>query len=981
MNVGLTRFFRGASFIALAILIVFGSAVLAAEAGEDKDTIQKADHTDEVTVTGSLIPRPTLEALSPVTVVGVEEITYSGVSRIEDLMTQLPQAFAGQNSTWANGASGTATVNLRHLGSNRTLVLINGRRMAPGDASSVYSPDLNVVPAALVKRVDVLTGGASSVYGTDAVAGVVNFVMDTEFEGVRGGIQYSFYQHDNNNSLAQAINAERGFDAPSGSITDGDGVAINLAFGGKFGNGKGHASAYVTFRNLEEVTKGARDYLNCSVAAGEDGPYCGGSSTTPRGRFIAYNADGSFNGDYVLDWEGDGHSFRPRTGEVFNYGPFNHIQRPDKQWNAGAFLTYKFSDRLEGYAELMFMNNYTDAQIAPSGNFAVYNKVNCDNPMLSDQQRETLCGEGTGYGPTDYADVYILRRNIEGEPRTNQLGHTNLRLLAGFRGDFNDQWSWDAYGLHAQNDSQDSYINDLSVTRIGNALDVIEDENGDWVCRSGDPGCVPWNIFEQGAVDQAAIDYISTVAVMYGKTSTDVLNFTVNGDLEDYGWAFPGASEGVQVAIGTEYRQEALRNMPDEVYRTANAAGFGGATPQVRGGFNVKEFFVEGLLPLVQDTAGAQDLSLELGYRYSDYNISGGADTYKAQLSWAPTADFKVRGGFNRAIRHANAWELFRAQGFGLGGSRDICAGANPTGTLEECMNTGVTAAQYGHILGNPADQYNTQYGGNPLLTPETADTLTFGVVVTPKGLPGFTATVDYYDIEIDDAIGSLGADDIIQTCATTGDPQLCSLIHRDSAGTLWLTTAGYTETTNQNIGSLKGSGIDLSASYTTQLGEHGFLSADIVGTYMLEDRFTNPLTDYDCVGYFGFQCGQPDAEWRHRARVTWETTFKTTFSLAWRHIGSAKIDDASPDSDIGDPDAMEIWRINDVASVPSYDWFDLSGTYNFSDGIQLTIGINNILDEEPPLFPDLADDGGVNTYGVYDPLGRFVHTSLRFEF
>jgi outer membrane receptor protein involved in Fe transport len=399
----------------------------------------------------------------------------------------------------------------------------------------------------------------------------------------------------------------------------------------------------------------------------------------------------------------------------------------------------------------------------------------------------------------------------------------------------------------------------------------------------------------------------------------------------------------------------------------------------------VQELFLEALVPLVQDTPGFQDLSLELGYRYSDYSTSGGADTYKGMLSWAPSPSFKIRGGYNRAIRSANAFELFEANSLGLGGSEDICANRPDTGlpaaTLEECMRTGVTEQQYGTILANPADQYNTFEGGNPDLEAEVADTYTFGVVITPEAIPGFTLAVDWYDIEIDNAIDTLDADDIVQTCARTGDPQLCDLIHRDRLGSLWIENDGFTTTITENIGLLAGEGIDLNASYLWNLGNAGFLQTDLTATYLLENLFTNPLVSYDCVGYYGFQCGQPNPEWRHRMRVTWETNFDMAFSLAWRRVGESEIDDASPDPDIGNPDNMESHRINGIDKTDAYDWLDLSATYTFRDGIQFTVGINNITDEEPPLWPELADEFDVNTYATYEPLGRFVHTSVRFNF
>ena len=216
------------------------------------------------------------------------------------------------------------------------------------------------------------------------------------------------------------------------------------------------------------------------------------------------------------------------------------------------------------------------------------------------------------------------RRNVEGAGRSNALGHTNIRMLGGLRGEINDEWNYDFYWMRGQNNQQDSYNNDLSVPRIARALDIIEDpETGEWVCRSGSgDGCVPWNIFTEGAVTQEALDYISTVAVQYGVTGIQVFNLTFTSDWENYGVALPSASEGVQMAVGAEYREEWFQNTPDEVYRTGSAAGFGGATEVIDGAYNVKEAFIEMLIPLVQDVKGAQDLSIELGYRYSDYSTS-----------------------------------------------------------------------------------------------------------------------------------------------------------------------------------------------------------------------------------------------------------------------------------------------------------------------------------------------------------------------
>jgi len=984
-------------------LVAVGLAALPAMAQESDeltdDMIEQAmerSFEGEVTVTGSLIPRADLTALSPVTVMEVpQELTYSGTVRIEDLVTSMPQAFAGQNSTVSNGASGTATISLRQLGTVRTLVLVNGRRLPPGDGTGFsYAPDLNVIPAPLIKRVDVLTGGASTAYGSDAMAGVVNFVMDTDFEGVRGGVQYASYNHDNNNGTAQRINSEAGFDAPTGSTWDGDGINANIALGGKFADGKGHASVYLDYRKLDELTKGQRDYLNCAVAAGDEGPECGGSSTSPMGRFRPFthpDQGSQSQGDHTIGGA-NGNEF-VEGFPIFNYGPYNYIQRPDTKWNAGAFANYEINKHFDVYMEVMYMNNHTDAQIAPSGNFNSYIQINCDNPMLSEQQHNLICVDG-GYANDETADMWILRRNVEGAPRSNELGHANIRMLGGLRGEINDEWNYDFYYMHGQNNAYDSYNNDLNVQRIGNALTIIEDpETGEWVCANdADNGCVPWNIFTNSGtaavvddfhngVTQEAIDYISTVAVSYSTSSIDVFNLTFTSDWENYGVALPTASEGVQMAIGAEYREEYIKSTPDEVYRTGSASGQGGNTEPIYGKLNVKELFIEMLIPLVQDVKGAQDLSLELGYRYSDYSTSGGVSSYKIQASYAPTQSWRIRGGFNRAVRAANLSELFRVQGFNLSGSTDICSGENPDATEAQCANTGVLPGQYGNIAPNPAGQYNTLEGGNPLLDPETADTITAGIVWTPQSIRGLSITVDYYSIAIEELIGSLGADDIIQTCALTGDPTMCELINRDSQGTLWATQAGYTFTANSNIGKLDAEGVDLNFNYLLGLGNSGYLAMDLMGSYVLKNNFSNPLVDYDCAGYFGFQCGQPNPEWRHRFRATWETNFRLNVSLAWRYVGEVTNDDFSSDTDLTNPGNWDLWEVNGIDKIDAYNYFDLAASYTLRNGLKFTLGINNILDEEPPLAPEHADDNGINMYGVYDPVGRYVFGSVQFNF
>jgi len=990
---GLRWFFFGGVLATAILLVGFGATAMAQ--GQPQDQQKPADQQaakdqatpetqeqfkEEVVVTGTMIPRPTLEAMSPVSTLEIEELTYRGMTRLEDLLVQLPQVFVAQNSTISNGASGTATVSLRNMGAVRTLVLIDGKRMSNGDAFAV-APDLNFIPAFLVKRVDILSGGASAVYGADAVTGVVNFVLDRDFEGFRGGVIFGGYGHNNDSPIPQQMNEARGYPYPTGQAWDGGALDVNAAYGAKFADGKGHASAYIDYRTVDELAKNRRDYTNCSSATGANGPVCGGSGTTPIGRFLVFNRANKRVGDWVLDTTGSGNTFRARKStDLYNFAPKNFMQRPDQRWTAGGFLNYKWDEHFEGYMDVMLMADRSVGQIAESANFNNTSQINCDNPMLSQDQYEKTCVLG-GYGPHDMASVTIGRRNREGGGRTYDFYHQNYRLLAGLKGELSKAWSYDLYGLHAETTNPQINGNQLSKSRLQDSL-IIDGDRADpstWHCRSGNAGCVPWNIFQAGGVTEAATTYISMPLLITSGTRTQVVSGKVTGDLKEYGLAFPSATEGIQVAVGAEYRKEKLYIYPDEASLNFTAAGAGGPTLPVNGGYDVKEVFAEALVPIIQDAPGAKDLSLELAYRYSDYNTSGTAPTYKAQLSYAPIDFFKVRGGYNRATRSPNVSELFTPAGVSLNGTDDPCSGANPVYTEEQCARTGVPAGMYGDVLESPAGQYNTFSGGNPNLKPETADTTTIGLVITPTGT-SFTATFDYYDVKIKEVIGTLVAEDIIRSCAQTGDPVMCALIHRDVAGTLWLYDTGFTTTTNQNIAQSAGKGVDASFSYILPAG-NSFFNFNLMGTYLIDAITNTGLYSYDCTGFFGTSCTIPMPQWRHLFRASWETG-PVALTLGWRYIGSVLNEEAMDNPFLAIPDNLEYDKINGIYEFPAYNYIDIAASFKLKAGIQFTLGVNNVADKEPPLAAgNTYNDYGIGFYGMYDPYGRYVHAAIQFTF
>ena len=976
----------------------------------------------DIVVTGSRIPTPNLSGASPVTVLTSQEIKLTGTTRVEDLLNQLPQAFGDQGGNVSNGSTGTSTANLRNLGGQRTLVLINGRRLVPGDPSD-SSADLNFIPGALVKRIDVLTGGASSVYGADAVGGVINFVMDSEFSGFKLDGQYSFFQHDNNSNvggLRQALAAQR-FTAPQGSGVDGGTVDVTAVVGGGFDDNRGHVTAYIGYRRLTAVTQGARDYSSCGLNAratlGADGRNfnCGGSFSSNN--FVT-SAAGGGSTTYQL---GAGRTFVPGSN-VFNFGPTNYYQRPDERYTAGFFAHYDIDDAFRPYVEGMFMDDRTRAQIAPSGNFGNTLSINCDNPLLSAQQLGIVCDAGNlldatgtavnngGGAPARFVDtsnpaltynraaLQVFRRNVEGGPRVDDLQHTSYRIVTGAKGDVAKGISYDAYFQYGRTNFQETYLNDVSISRLGRSLDVVTGPNGTPTCRSAldgsDANCVPYDIFG-GGVSQAAINYLGVPGFQRGQTSEQVFNASITALLGEYGIQSPLSNEGVALNVGYEYRKERLELNTDLAFQTGDLAGQGAATLPVSGNYRVNEGFGELRVPLIHDNF-IYDLSVTGGYRYSNYELGNGrsfsTDTYKGEVQFAPIRDVTLRGSYNRAVRAPNLQELFAPQRVVLNGALDPCANNPETGAPDAsaaaCALTGVSAAQYGTIASNPANQYNGLIGGNANLNPEKADTYTVGAVIRPGFLPKFALTVDAFRIKVKQTIRSIGQDTTIQTCIATGDPTFCGLINRDQFGSLWRTPNGFIIDTNQNLGSVKTQGIDVGASYAQDVGKFGSLGFNLAGTYLDKFKTDNGVSDpYDCAGRFGLQCGTPAPKWRHRASMTYTSPIGVSLTGRWRYFGVVRAEGLANNETLapGSSTGTQAAVLSSNRKINDQSYFDLAMTASFADHYTFRLGVNNLLDRDPPLVGSQILTpvfGNGNTFpNVYDALGRYIYAGVTLDF
>jgi iron complex outermembrane recepter protein len=952
---------------------------------------------DEVVVTGSRIVSPNLQSISPVTAIGAEELNIAGKTRIEDVLNQLPQAFAAQGSNISNASDGTATVDLRGLGARRTLVLVNGKRLMPGDPSGGSAADLNQIPLTLVKRVDVLTGGASSVYGADAVAGVVNFVMDTDFEGVRLDGNYSFYNHKNDQERVQGIVDAKGYPLPESTSNMGYSKDFSVALGLGGAEGKGHATFYATYREVDPVLQSKLDYSSCTLNLAITGKdyTCGGSQTTDPAVFYVLPPTGNTLSNACTDSGciiGAGGVIRPYAStDAFNFGPVNYFQRPDTRYTAGVFANYKMSDAADVYTELMFMDDHSVAQIAPSGSFFGEHSISCSNPLWTPSMVQEFC-TNFGLTATDNADLLVGRRNTEGGGRQDDVNHESYRLVVGIRGELSDIWSYDAFMQTGETKRNETYNNDFSVRRTGLALNVLNTANGPVCAVNGDadpanddPNCVPWNIWQAGGVTPAALAYLQTPGFQRATARQDIVHADVTADLSSVA-KLPTTETGLVLNFGGEYRAEHTNFTVDQEFSTGDLAGQGGATLPVEGRFDVQEAFFEGRMPLVEGKTGVKELSFEAGYRYSDYSTGFTTDTYKAGLDWAPIDMLRLRGSYQRAVRAPNVGELFSTQSVALDGADDPCTGPTPDATLAQCQLTGVTAAQYGHLAPNPAGQYNGLLGGNPDIKPETSDTVSFGFVLRPP-VGDLSIAVDWFDIKIDNVISSTAggnADTYINTCLDSG--QLCNYIHRNAQGSLWLTPDGFVQDTSLNLGSLATSGTDFQASYTLNLGENR-IGFNLVGT-LLNELATQPLPDgpsYDCRGFYGITCGIPAPRWRHSFRTNWRTPWAgLDIAATWRFYGDAKSERLSGNDQLSRP-----VNANGISNdVPSYSYLDLTASMTFAEKYTFRVGANNILDKTPPIIPS----GGVNdcptgpcngnTWAqVYDPLGRQIFATVTVDF
>ncbi len=976
-----------------AASMVIGAAFLASPSFAQAAPPSASVETPEtIVVTGSRIARPDLEQASPVAVISQEEFKLQGTLNVENVLNDLPQVVAASTGTSNNPGGGIATVDLRGLGTQRTLVLVDGRRYVSYDVNQVV--DLNTIPSALIERVDVVTGGRSAVYGSDAIAGVVNFVMRHDFEGAEFNSNYEL--------------SSRG---------DGSRFDINGVIGTNFADGRGNVTMFVDYSKRKSIFAGQRAFALNALQDNQDGTAIfGGSSSVSQGRVnipglgVAAGT-GNNNNDFAAGAAGATLSPYVAATDAYNYAPINYLQVPQERFLFSAQGEYEVSEAFRPYFQTQFINNRVPQQLAatPISNGTPFRggaigtiQLQVNSPFFSTATQAafraldaTQTTGGTAQAPAVANDGYVNVpnfgfRTVGIGPRVVRDNRDAYRFVTGIKGDVGGGWSYDGYYMYAHTDNSQrqegnvSITNFLAATRTAflnpatgavSALPIAGVAGGGTlVCSdatSRASGCVPANLFGNGNLSTAAANYLAIGATNLERYTTQVASVAItNSDLVDLG------AGGVGLAIGAEYRSESGSVIPDTFLATGNVAGFNPGNP-TGGRYDVREAFAELNVPIFAEQPFAYKLELNGAARYSHYsNSPGNVFTWTAGGQYAPIKDVTFRGQYARAIRGPSVNELFLGNTVTFVGGSEYCntAAAAAAGQLRDaCLATGVPAARIGDPTLSATANPTTFFGGNAALKEERSKTWSVGGVFSPGFLPGFSVTADYFDIKIDGYIATAGTENVLSACFQQFISNYCSAVTRDPTGDL----QGINDTV-ANTGGLKTRGIDVSAGYRMKLGASLFgeetgLSFNFNGTRTLEYTYVPvvglPIVN-ECEGKFGAVCGEPLPKWKHSLRTTL-TAGAFTGSVQWRYFGSVNDDDPT--------------TTYFLEHAKAQNYFDLTAAFDVADHFTISGGVDNVFDKKPPLSASVQQFGNgeqSNTYpSSYDVLGRFFHVGVTAKF
>lgn len=938
--------------------VALGIALISAPVfAQDAPADEGAAAEDTIVVTGSRIARPELEGSAPVQVLSAAAIEQQGSQNISDILNKMPAvgtSIGRTNTNFATSGNGVATVNLRNLGSNRTLVLVNGRRVVAG-LGGTSAVDINNIPTDLLQSVEVLTGGASAVYGSEAMAGVVNFILKDDFEGIRGRVQ-------------------------AGITDEGDNgrQMVGLTLGKNFADGRGN----ITIAGQYDRDSGLRS--NKRAISANDVPFRSGYA--PQGRFFVGDTS------YTYDQSGNLKEGFITAVDGYNRNGDRYIAVPVERYLLNGLAHYDFSDSIGVFAEGTYAKvksrsrlepyafDNSDAEL-PDG--TILPGISIDNPFVPQTIRDAAIAAGED-------TIGFTKRSNGVFDRSNRADREFYRVVAGFRGTVLNDWQWDAYYNRSQtieNTASETALRD----RLYYALDAVGTSPEDAVCRDAAAraaGCKPFNLFGAGTASPESIDYITNggqLSTYRAKINQDVFAANISGSV----FTLPGGD--VKVALGAEHRTE----RSSEVYDAATQSGntLSNALTNTKGKYRVFEAYGETVVPILSDVPFAEYLGIEGAVRYGDYyDTVGSVWSYKIGGDWAPTQDIRFRAVYSRATRAPNIGELFQgaSQTFPTG-LVDPCEGVTATSSRSQdayCRTIPGIAQQ---IAANGVFEYDDNLdrqsiegedSGNVNLKEETAKTWTAGVVLTPRFVPNLSITIDYFNIKVKDAIQLVPRQVSIDQCvATAGASPLCDLIVREQVGTPRPRTPGTVYQVDSfpvNAASIETAGIDVQARYRTNLGADSSLDFALYYTYL--DKLTlQPLAGLPVENNRGQLDGDGrlGAGFKHRANMS--VTYQNgPFSLNWRTNYQSKIKDTlgpDVDSPLGDS----------TNSIKAYWYHDIQARVKVGDGgLEFYAGVDNLFDKKPPV---INQNGASNITGTetaadsYDPFGRNFYAGAVFRF
>jgi iron complex outermembrane receptor protein len=962
---------------------------------------QDQETEDTVTVTGTRITVPGVVSSSPIYSVGAEEIQFLQQPEVERVLRLLPITAPSDGSNANNGTEGAATVNLRGLGAQRNLILINGKRATPYNFDGQV--DTATIPTALIERIDIVTGGASAVYGSDAISGALNFILKENFEGVEINTDFTRTAEDDGQVRSASLTLGTNVADGSGNVvlnihfTDREGVQLGARPLGQVGIETASGAGYAEFL-------AGQGPIPAPAGCGGPGSVASGGSTTTLPTRVAIAGGpglGQFRDDGTL---GDNCS-------VFNFNPFNYYQTPMEKFGGMVLGRFQINDHVEPYARFAYNSVKVRAQVAASGVFGDPYWTPLSNPLISNQARQAIidaanAGVTAGTVVTDgdfpnwrdinnngvvdaedELNISYRRRTVEFGERSTTYEGKSFQFVVGTEGTLLGDWRYDASFQYGESDRSEVSAGYTNVENIGHAINSIDGVT----CRSGGTACVPINLFGGfGSITPEMAAFSSASAIEQQNYEQQIASVTVNGPVNAV--HLPSAVNPLAVSFGLEYREEIAETIPDECLKLAPASCLGGAGGNILpivGSFDVKEVFAEAILPLANDRTGLQALDLELGYRYSDYDITGSNDTYKYGLNWRPVNSLMVRAMRQRATRAPNIGELFAPIKGDLDNADfDPCSLGNPNpidATLRaRCIATGMTDAQVGTVEDIVVGQINTFTGTDPTARPkpELADTTTIGFVWTPEigPLRRPVLAVDYYDIDIDNVIAKYAPQQVLDSCYVLGDMDNCAKIVR-IGGTLTLPGSGV-QTLTTNLTNLHAEGLEISFTFGLDAGKYGqFEFAGHVNKYLTYKFQTSDILPVlDCKGRFGAACGSSPGEpgplpaVRWTQRTTWSFLDKFEVTALWRHLGSVSVEEGAWE------DTFPAFR-----KIDSFDYLDLYGSWKILDNVKVSLGIVNLFDEDPPIVGNEAADTRSNSGNTfpshYDTLGRIYSIGFRANF